>query len=543
MPPVTSEKLLILEPEMEKLTIKPSTTLSAPANKMSVSVPNQICNNVLDAIGCTPIIRLNKVASSLDCEVVVKCEFFNAGGSVKDRIGKRMVDDAEAEGKIHSGQTLIEPTSGNTGIGLALTAAVKGYRCIIVLPEKMSKEKVDVLKALGAEIVRTPTEAAYDAPDSHISVAKRLNSEIDDSYILDQYKNPSNPLAHYDGTAEEIWKQCDGKVDMLVCGVGTGGTISGVAKKLKEYNPNIIVVGVDPEGSILAQPENLNEGPNRLQPYQVEGIGYDFIPDVLDRSLIDQWYKSNDSDSLVMMRRLIRDEGLLCGGSSGAAVNIALLAAKTLKKGQRCVVILPDSVRNYMTKALSDDWMVDHGFVDNDVIKPKRYDSCWWADKHISDIVMTTPLTITEDVTCREAITLLKEEGFDMVPVLNADNEVVGVVTEGNMSSMILQGRVDPDASVSQARVMYKQFTKVKMNDKLSELAKWFDHEPFALVITEQRCFGYKRKQLKAASDAAEKDVRNVVTKSVISGIVTRIDLLDFISQEVACNNSASTFD
>ena len=352
MAPVDKEKLVILQPEVEN---NPVSKL-APTNKV-ISVPNEICNNILDAIGSTPMVRLNKVASELQCEIVVKCEFFNAGGSVKDRIGKRMVNDAEAQGKISPGDTLIEPTSGNTGIGLALASAVKNYRCIIVLPEKMSKEKVDVLKALGAEIIRTPTEAAYDAPDSHISVAKRLQTEIDNSYILDQYKNPSNPAAHYDDTAEEIWRQCDGKVDMIVCGAGTGGTISGIAKKLKEYNPNVIVVGVDPFGSILAQPDNLNEG-HPIQPYQVEGIGYDFIPDVLDRTLIDRWYKSNDKDSLVMMRRLIRDEGLLCGGSSGSAVSIALHAAKSLKKGQRCVVMLPDSVRNYMTKALSDDWMV-----------------------------------------------------------------------------------------------------------------------------------------------------------------------------------------
>ena len=544
MTPV-SEKPILLEPEMEKIKSKTeSTDTTTSSCSQTISIPNQICNNILDAIGSTPMVRLNKVASNVSCEVVVKCEYFNAGGSVKDRIGKRMVNDAEKNGVIHPGNTLIEPTSGNTGIGLALASAVKGYRCIIVLPEKMSKEKVDVLKALGAEIVRTLTEAAYDAPDSHISVAKRLNSEIEDSYILDQYKNPSNPLAHYEGTAEEIWRQCDGNVDMVVCGAGTGGTISGIARKLKEYNPNVIIVGVDPEGSILAQPNALNDGP--IAPYQVEGIGYDFIPDVLDRSVVDQWYKSNDADSLVMMRRLIRDEGLLCGGSSGAAVSIALHAAKTLTSTQRCVVILPDSVRNYMTKALSDDWMVDHGFVDNDVIKQKRYDTCWWADKHVSDIVMTTPLTITEDVTCREAITLLKEEGFDMVPVLNSDNEVVGVVTEGNMSSMILQRRIDPDKSVSQARVMYKNFAKVKMNDCLSELAKWFDHEPFALVVTEQRCYGYiKRKDAYSNSksssggggdgDGGEEDGRSertVVTKSVISGIVTRIDLLDFISQQ-----------
>ena len=238
-----------------------------------IDTRTQICPSILSCIGQTPLVQLNSVpkAFGISAQVVVKCEFFNPGGSIKDRIGLQMIIDAEASGRIKPGDTLIEPTSGNTGIGLALAAAVKGYRCIIVLPEKMSKEKVDVLKALNAEIVRTPTEAAWDAPDSHISVAKRLQSEIPNSHILDQYSNVSNPNAHYYGTAEEIWTQCDGKVDMFVAGAGTGGTITGIARKLKEKNPNLIVVAVDPEGSIMAQPESLNDN-KKLEPYQVEGM-------------------------------------------------------------------------------------------------------------------------------------------------------------------------------------------------------------------------------------------------------------------------------
>jgi cystathionine beta-synthase len=420
-----------------------------------------IADSVLDCIGWTPLVRLNRIGSDLPCEIVVKCEFMNAGGSVKDRIGKQMVLDAEQCQRIKPGDTLIEPTSGNTGIGLALAAAVRGYRCIITLPEKMSNEKVDVLKALGAVIFRTPTEAAYDAPDSHISLAKRLQEEGGPrSHILDQYTNPSNPNAHYHGTAEEIIRQTNGHIDMLVAGVGTGGTLTGVAKRLREHNPNISkcdlvnvikrrnhhpliglllttlwflvlkeIIGVDPQGSILAIPDRLNDT-NRLQPYQVEGIGYDFVPKVLNRSLVDEWFKSNDRDSLVMMRRLIRDEGLLCGGSSGAAVAAALYhAGKSLRAGQRCVVILPDSVRNYMTKALNDDWMANHGFVDGDIIQPRSYHGTWWATKRVYDLPkLNTPLTITSDVRCKDAITLLKSEGFDMVPVLD-DGGVVGVVT------------------------------------------------------------------------------------------------------------------
>jgi len=505
-----------------------------------------ICDSVLDAIGDTPLIRLNHVASHLKCQVLAKCEFLNAGGSVKDRIGKRMVLDAEAVGQLKEGvTTLIEPTSGNTGIGIALCAATRGYRCIITMPEKMSKEKVDILKALGAEIVRTPTEAAHDAPDSHISVAKRLQQEIPDAVILNQYTNPSNPLAHTEGTAEEIWKQTGGKIDMLVAGVGTGGTVSGLAKGLKHYNPNLRVVAVDPEGSILAVPDQLNDK-NRQEPYHVEGIGYDFVPGVMDHSLVDEWIKSNDLDSLVMMRKLIRYEGLLCGGSSGAAVFSALKAAESLDEGQTCVVILSDSVRNYMTKALSDDWMINNGFVDHQVIKPKLYNS-WWANQRVCDLPLAnTPLTITADVTCRDAIALLKEEGFDMVPVVSTNSTVIGVVTEGNMTSALLNGRAEAYETVAEARVVYKTFSKVTMNQSLSDLAQALDYEPYVLITTEQRCYNGKTKTKRRGSDASQdslspqKDIKKVTTRSVVSGIVTRIDLLHYISTNAATMEEAA---
>jgi cystathionine beta-synthase len=524
-------------------TTKEAQAQTAKATS-SIGCPrlNKVCDSVLDAIGDTPMVRLNRIGADLPCELLVKCEFFNAGGSVKDRIGRQMVLDAEASGRIKPGDTLIEPTSGNTGIGIALAAAVKGYRCIICLPEKMSKEKVDVLKALGAEIFRTPTEAAYDAPDSHISVARRLQTEIPNSHILDQYSNPSNPDAHYYGTAQEIIQQCNGKVDMLVAGVGTGGTITGIAKRLKEHNPDIIIVGVDPVGSILAIPDNLNDE-KRLQAYEVEGIGYDFIPQVLERDTIDKWYKSNDAESLLMMRKLIRDEGLLCGGSCGAAVSVALQAAKSLKEGQRCVIILPDSVRNYMSKALSDDWMSDQGFVDGDVIKTKKFQS-WWATKRVCDLPINTPLTITSDVLCKDAIALLKQEGFDMVPVLD-DGCVIGVVTEGNMTNRLLSGRCAPDDPVLAAGVVYKTFHKFGMNATLADIAQALDHDPVVLIVTEQRCFsGAKRGKpnnhnADTSSDDGKtavtgngngKSTEHVVTRSVVSGIVSRIDLLDYIS-------------
>jgi len=316
-----------------------------------------ILDNISQTIGNTPTVKLNSVGCELACDLYVKCEFFNAGGSVKDRIGLRMVEKAEKSGRIKPGDTLIEPTSGNTGIGMALTAAVKGYRCIIVMPEKMSMEKQVILEALGAEIVRTPTQAAWDSPESHIRVAKKLNQEISDSHILDQYSNPDNPDAHYEGTAEEILAEFGTDLDMCVMGVGTGGTITGVAKKLKEKIPSIKIIGADPFGSILG-------GGDDVFPYQVEGIGYDFFPDVLDNDLVDDYVKVNDQDSFVMARRLIKEEGLLCGGSSGTAMVAALEKAKDLEAAQKCLVILPDGVRNYLSKFLSDEWMKKEGFME-----------------------------------------------------------------------------------------------------------------------------------------------------------------------------------
>jgi len=314
-----------------------------------------IYNNILETIGSTPVIKLNSIGSDLDCNLYAKIELFNPGGSVKDRTAFCMIDCAEKSGKIKPGDTLIEATSGNTGIGLALAAAVRGYKLIICMPEKMSMEKELTINALGAKIVRTPTEASHDDPESNFGVAARLNKEIPNSHILDQWNNACNPEAHYTQTAQEILNDFGTDLHMVVMGVGTGGTATGVGKRLKEEVPGIKIIGADPYGSILG-----GEDEYKGQPYKVEGIGYDFFPKTFEKQYIDEFVKVNDKEAFGTARALIREEGLLIGGSCGSAMFAALKAAKTLKKGQNCLVILPDSIRNYMRKFLSDDWMKEN---------------------------------------------------------------------------------------------------------------------------------------------------------------------------------------
>jgi cystathionine beta-synthase len=337
----------------------------------------EIAESALDLIGFTPMVRMSRLKKHLDieCDLLAKVEFFNAGGSVKDRIAKRMVEEAELSGRISAGDVLIEPTSGNTGIGLCLTAALKGYKMIICLPKKMSGEKVNTMKCLGAEILRTPTEAAWDAEDSHIFLSARLAKDMD-GHVLDQYKNPGNPLAHYEGTAEEILEQTGGQLDYMIMSAGTGGTLTGTAKKLKEAVPGVQIVAVDPFGSILAVPDSMNDGSartgqKRLTAYHVEGIGYDFIPTVLQSDVADHWVKSDDDESFTMGRCIIRHEGLLIGGSCGATMAGAYRFIREHKIGadKRVVVLFADGARNYMSKFIDDDWMTANGFNVDDVHK------------------------------------------------------------------------------------------------------------------------------------------------------------------------------
>uniref|UniRef100_A0A287CZS0 Cystathionine beta-synthase n=1 Tax=Ictidomys tridecemlineatus TaxID=43179 RepID=A0A287CZS0_ICTTR len=484
----------------------------------------KILPDILRKIGNTPMVRINKIGKSagLKCELLAKCEFFNAGGSVKDRISLRMIEDAERDGTLKPGDTIIEPTSGNTGIGLALAAAVKGYRCIIVMPEKMSMEKVDVLRALGAEIVRTPTNARFDSPESHVGVAWRLKNEIPNSHILDQYRNASNPLAHYDATAEEILQQCDGKLDMLVATVGTGGTITGIARKLKEKCPGCRIIGVDPEGSILAEPEELNQTDQTF--YEVEGIGYDFIPTVLDRAVVDKWFKSNDEESFAFARMLIAQEGLLCGGSSGSAMAVAVKAAQDLQEGQRCVVILPDSVRNYMSKFLSDKWMLQKGFLKEEDLLVKRP---WWWHLRVQELSLSAPLTVLPTVTCEHTITILREKGFDQAPVVEESGAILGMVTLGNMLSSLLAGKVQPSDQVR--KVLYKQFKPIRLTDTLGTLSHVLEIDHFALVVHEQI---QSRDQAWSGVVGGPADHSNGESseRQMVFGVVTAIDLLNFVA-------------
>jgi len=401
--------------------------------------------------------------------IVAKCEFFNAGGSVKDRIARRMVEEAEKTGRIHPADetgpasTLIEPTSGNTGIGLALAGAVKGYPVVITLPEKMSGEKVNTLLALGAQVIRTPTEAAWDDPESHISVAKRLQDEIKGGVILDQYGNPDNPLAHYCGTAEELWEQCGHRLDAVVVGAGTGGTITGIAKRLKELNPEIVVIGVDPHGSILAGPCETDG-----RPYLVEGIGYDFIPEVLNMSLVDRWYKSDDAASFQMARRLIGEEGLLCGGSCGAAMDGALRAAKDLNFGpeKRMAVILPDSVRNYMTKFLSDDWMLAKGFL--------RPEDIGRTAEGLEGRTAAELVAIASTQTTQRSSQLANPYTI----VIGVDGRPVGVV----QVEKILAGFNKLSAGVQVSKVMTTDFALISQDAPLADAMRYLQ-TPYSVII------------------------------------------------------------
>ncbi|XP_063918616.1 cystathionine beta-synthase [Zophobas morio] len=478
---------------------------ASPHRRADWKVTDKILPDITKAVGNTPLVRLTKIPKScgLECDVFAKCEFFNPGGSVKDRIGFRMVEDAEKAGLLTPDSTIIEPTSGNTGIGLALAAAVKGYRCVIVMSEKMSNEKVDVLKALGAEIVRTPITADSNSPDGLFGVSYKLKKEIPNSIILDQYSNPGNPLAHYDTTAEEILDQCDGQVDMIVVGAGTGGTITGIGKKFKEVSPNTVIVGSDPYGSILAQPEKMNE--TDVDFYEVEGIGYDFIPTGFDRTIVDKWVKVADQESLTMARRLIKEEGLLCGGSAGAVMVAAIKAARNYKKGQRVVVIIPDSIRNYLTKFVSDHWMEAKGF--KECVNVNNH---WWWDDSVSMLNFEPLVTATVSMPCERILHIMKKQGFDQVPIVDKNGGILSVVTMQKLLNVLISGNAKPSDSIERASVTV--FPKVMITANLGLVSRILERENYLIVLEKQT----------TEQSTIEKPV----------GIITAVDLLQYVSDK-----------
>ncbi len=450
----------------------------------------KISDSILDTIGNTPLVRLKSVGKKTGCELLAKCEFLNAGGSVKDRIGKRMVLEAERTGRIRPGDTLIEATSGNTGIGMALVAAVRGYRMIITMPEKMSREKQVVLEALGAEIIRTPTEAASDSPDSHIGVARQLQKILPNSHILDQYNNPDNPAAHYEGTGKEIVEQTGGKLDYVVLTAGTGGTLTGVAQRVKQEIPGVKVIGVDPVGSIIA-------GPGQIGSYKVEGIGYDFIPKVCDVSLVDEWVRTEDRESFLMARRLIRQEGMLCGGSSGSAVWAAIQVAQRVGPNKRFAIVLADSVRNYMTKFLDPLWMRENGFTEKT-----------WEHGSVGDLLRSLPrrdvLSANSADTLADSVMTMKERGVSQLPVLD-EGRLVGIITESDLLGKLVEGRAGLSSTV--AEVMFRNVKTINESEDAAVLTRMFADGLVGLVVDDEQ-------RLKC--------------------IVSKMDLVDFLTKSPA---------
>ncbi|MFF3856316.1 cystathionine beta-synthase [Micromonospora sp. NPDC002575] len=391
-------------------------------------------DNVVEMIGNTPLVRLRSVTEGIRATVLAKVEYLNPGGSVKDRIALRMVEDAEAAGILKPGGTIVEPTSGNTGVGLALVAQLKGYRCVFVCPDKVSQDKQDVLRAYGAEVVVCPTAVAPEDPRSYYNVSDRLAREIPGAWKPDQYSNPANPRSHYETTGPELWKQTDGRLTHFVAGVGTGGTISGIGRYLKEVSDGRVkIVGADPEGSVYSG------GTGR--PYLVEGVGEDFWPTTYDRGVADRIVEVSDKASFEMTRRLAREEGLLVGGSCGMAVVAALEVARDAGPDDVIVVLLPDSGKGYLSKIFNDSWMARYGFLDNSGTEPTVADALAGKPGGLPELVHVHP---TE--TVRDAIDYMREYGVSQLPVLKAEppvvtGEVAGSVAEKDLLDALFTGQ------------------------------------------------------------------------------------------------------
>ena len=436
-------------------------------------------DSILEIIGNTPMVRLNRIGRGLKPTLLAKLEYLNPGGSVKDRIGIRMLEAAEREGRIKPGGTVIEGTSGNTGMGLALAAAIKGYQCIFTMPDKMSQEKIDALRALGAEVIVTPTQVEHNDPRSYHSVARRLSHEIPNSVFPNQYQNPANADAHYETTGPEIWEQTEGRVTHAVIGVGTGGTITGVARFLKEKNPAIRIIGADPQGSIFAEMFQTGRKP-QPQPYKVEGIGQDEMPGNVDFSVIDEIHAVTDKNAFLRTRLLARTEGIFAGGSAGAALHVALTACENLTENDLVVVIIPDSGTRYLSKIYNDNWMKENQFLEpainvraGQVVREKA--------RRTKDLVFV-PLGITVE----DAVNLMREHDISQVPVIEG-GEVVGSISEARILDILVSNAAARGKPV--VEYMEKPFPVVSDDASLNEVAQRMHREISAVLVRQKDGF------------------------------------------------------
>jgi cystathionine beta-synthase len=436
---------------------------------------------VLELVGGTPIVRLDKLTPPGGPTILAKLEYLNPGGSVKDRIGLAMIEAAEREGKLKPGGTIVEPTSGNTGVGLAIAAAIKGYRCIFVMPDKMSQEKISMLRAYGAEVVICPTAVEPDSPESYYSVSDRLAEEIPGGFKPDQYSNMANPEAHYRTTGPELWEQTGGELDAIVISVGTGGTITGVGRYFKERRPEVAIVGADPEGSVFTASADKD-----VHPYLVEGIGKDTWPETLDPSVIDEWVAVSDRNSFLTARRLAREEGILAGGSSGTTVWAALEVAKRLGPGARILTMLPDSGRSYLSKFYDDNWMLEHGFLERRAPAP-TVDELLRA-KRAEEAEVPELITISSHQKVGEAIDLMQRYSISQLPVVRDGDydslaDIIGSLQDRDLLDRVFK---NPDALHQDvAAAMQPPLAAVDADDSLDEVFSTLTGRTNAVVVAK----------------------------------------------------------
>lgn len=465
----------------------PVTAVAEP----EMTTAPRLFDNILETIGNTPIVKLNKLARGIRPTVAVKVEFLNPGGSVKDRIGIAMIEDAERRGLLKPGGTIVEPTSGNTGMGLAIAAAIKGYKCIFVMPDKMSEEKIRALRAFGARVVITPTAVEPDDPRSYYSVSKRLAEETPNAILAGQYWNPANPEAHYRSTGPEIWQQTAGRVSVFVAGMGTGGTISGTGKYLKERNPAVRVIGVDPVGSLYT--EYFRTGKLvEAHGYKVEGVGEDFLPTTMDFSVVDDVAQVNDRESFLMTRRLVREEGIFCGGSCGLALAGALKwlrspAAEQLTEDDLVVVLLPDSGSRYLSKLFDDAWMRENGFLEVATVADLLADRAGEL------------IAADESTTVAAAIRQMKTHGISQLPILDRTGGLHGIIGETDLLDYLVNGGA-MDHSVEGLHA--HEVATVAPDTLIEDLTSVFGRSAAAVVVEAGK----------------------------VTGIVTKIDVIDFLA-------------